>query len=36
MAKKSLEKAILDIYIQSEQDLFLAKNDHNYLFMKRL
>lgn len=34
--KKSLEKAILDIYIQSEQDLFLAKNDHNYLFMKRL
>lgn len=34
--KKSLDKAILDIYIQAEQDIYLATNDKNYLFIKRL
>ena len=33
---KSLEKAILDKYIQSEQDKFLATKDKDYLFIKRL
>lgn len=33
---KNLEQSVLDIYLNSEQDIYLATKDKEYLFIKKL